>query len=47
MIQTLHKMGRLREKVPGGPDLTEADLKIAKSAETMQKAAAAASNSKM
>ena len=27
MIETLWKMGRLEEKVPGGPDLTDSDLK--------------------
>ena len=30
MIENLHKMGRLGEKVPGGPDLTDADLKTAR-----------------
>jgi hypothetical protein len=33
MIKNLHRMGRLGEKVPGGPDLTDADLKIARAAE--------------
>lgn len=30
MIENLYKMGRLGEKVPGGPDLTESDLKTAR-----------------
>jgi hypothetical protein len=30
MIENLYKMGRLGEKVPGGPDLTDADLKTAR-----------------
>jgi coenzyme A diphosphatase NUDT7 len=30
MIETLYNMGRLREKVPGGPDLTDAEIKTAK-----------------
>lgn len=33
MIENLEKMGKLGEKVPGGPDLTESDLKTAKAAE--------------
>ncbi|TVY34559.1 Peroxisomal coenzyme A diphosphatase 1, peroxisomal [Lachnellula occidentalis] len=38
-IENLEKMGRLREKVPGGPDLTESDLKTAKAAETAKASA--------
>ena len=34
MIENLEKMGKLGEKIPGGPDLTESDLKTAKAAET-------------
>ncbi len=34
MIENLEKMGRLGEKVPGGPDLTESDLKTARAGET-------------
>ncbi|TVY15006.1 Peroxisomal coenzyme A diphosphatase 1 [Lachnellula arida] len=34
MIENLERMGKLGEKVPGGPDLTESDLKTAKAAET-------------
>jgi coenzyme A diphosphatase NUDT7 len=30
MIENLYKMERLGEKVPGGPDLTESDLKTAR-----------------
>ena len=30
MIENLHNMGRLGEKVPGGPDLTDVDLKTAR-----------------
>ncbi len=30
MIESLQSMGRLGEKVPGGPDLTDADLRIAR-----------------
>jgi hypothetical protein len=30
MIENLYKMGRLGEKVPGGPDLTDSDLKAAR-----------------
>jgi coenzyme A diphosphatase NUDT7 len=30
MIENLFKMGRLGEKVPGGSDLTESDLKTAR-----------------
>jgi len=30
MIENLYKMGRLGEKVSGGPDLTESDLKTAR-----------------
>ncbi len=30
MMEDLEKMGRLREKVPGGPDLTEPALKTPK-----------------
>jgi coenzyme A diphosphatase NUDT7 len=29
-IENLYKMGRLGEKVPGGPDLTDSDLKTAR-----------------
>ena len=29
MIENLEKMGRLGEKIPGGPDLTDADVKSA------------------
>ena len=32
MIETLQRMGKLEEKVPGGPDLTDSDMKIAKDA---------------
>ncbi|KAH8657620.1 NUDIX hydrolase domain-like protein [Tricladium varicosporioides] len=32
MIQNLHRMGKLGEKVPGKPDLTDSDLKTARSA---------------
>jgi coenzyme A diphosphatase NUDT7 len=31
MIEHLEGMGRLGEKVPGGPNLTDADLKSARS----------------
>lgn len=34
MIENLERMGKLGEKVPGGPDLTESDLKTAKAVET-------------
>ena len=34
MIENLQKKGRLGEKVPGGPDLTDADLKTARAALT-------------
>lgn len=30
MITNLEKMGRLGEKVPGGPDLTDQDLKLSR-----------------
>ncbi len=30
MIASLYRMGRLGEKVPGGPDLTDKDLKAAR-----------------
>lgn len=30
MITNLEKMGRLGEKVPGGPDLTDQDLNLAR-----------------
>jgi hypothetical protein len=30
LIENLQKMGRLGEKVPGGPDLTDTDFKTAK-----------------
>lgn len=30
MIENLYNMGRLGEKVPGGPDLTESDLKTSR-----------------
>lgn len=39
MIENLQAMGKLGEKVPGGPDLTETDLKTAKAAETAKHAA--------
>jgi hypothetical protein len=32
MIGTLYNMGRLEEKVPGGPDLTDSDMKAAHAA---------------
>lgn len=32
MIDNLYGMKRLGEKVPGGPDLTDADLKTARNA---------------
>ncbi len=32
MIQTLYDLGRLQEKVPGGPDLTDVDMKAAMAA---------------
>ena len=41
MIENLEKMGRLGEKVPGGPDLTDADLK------SVRVAAAKAAGAKM
>jgi coenzyme A diphosphatase NUDT7 len=41
MIENLEKMGRLGEKAPGGPDLTDADLK------TVRVAAAKAVGAKM
>jgi coenzyme A diphosphatase NUDT7 len=41
MIENLQKMGKLEEKVPGGPDLTDTDIKTAKIA------ALKASDSKM
>jgi hypothetical protein len=34
MIENLEKMGKLGPKVPGGPDLTESDLRTARAAET-------------
>lgn len=27
MIEILHNLGRLQEKIPGGPDLTDGDMK--------------------
>jgi coenzyme A diphosphatase NUDT7 len=30
MIENLQKMGKLEEKVPGGPDLADSDIKTAK-----------------
>lgn len=30
MIEKLQKMGKLGEKAPGGPDLTESDIKTAR-----------------
>lgn len=30
MIKTLYNMGRLGGKVPGGPDLTDSDMKAAR-----------------
>jgi len=30
MITTLEKMGKLGEKVPGGPPVTEEDLRLAR-----------------
>lgn len=32
MIETLYNMGKLGEKVPGGPDLTDGDMKAAHAA---------------
>lgn len=32
LIEHLDKMGRLGEKVPGGPDLTDTDIRKAKAA---------------
>ncbi len=32
MIENLYKMNRLGEKIPGGPDLTDADIKTAREA---------------
>lgn len=32
MIENLYKMNRLGEKIPGGPDLTDADIKEAETA---------------
>lgn len=39
MIENLEKMGKLGEKVPGGPDLTESDIKTAKIAAAKASAA--------
>ena len=39
MIENLEKMGKLGPKVPGGPDLTESDLRTAKAAETAKHSA--------
>ena len=30
MIENLQRMGKLDEKIPGGPDLTDSDIKTAK-----------------
>ena len=32
MIENLYNMNRLGEKIPGGPDLTDADIKQAREA---------------
>ena len=36
MIENLEKMGKLGEKVPGGPDFTDSDLKEARAAQLVK-----------
>lgn len=40
MIETLYNMGRLQEKVPRGPDLTDVDMKAARAAQIAKATAA-------
>lgn len=47
MIENLEKMGRLKEKIPSGPDLTDADLRTARSASFNGNASAKDAASKM